>query len=175
VHPIDLPADRRLRLAFAHLLVLATATACSPASERSAPPQALALLEPATRCRVIVASMTDRVQHAARLAARARMGEERYRFDPSAGPRAFHDLSEAELCLAAGGDVPLLEQVRERRTQLTDRLERDYHDQRSRLQQALDAERGALARDSCHVLLSLLTGRDGPYVDWLREISRSAP
>lgn len=97
---------------------------------------------------------------------------QRYPFAPRDGVRAVLAFGEAAACYDAASDADAARRARGRATWLRERVEQDYRSSRFRLEHAIETANRSAALDEARVLLSLLEGRDEPYVDWLALLER---
>jgi hypothetical protein len=104
------------------------------------------------------------------LAASAKI--QRYPFAPRDGVQAVALLAHARACYAASGDGEGATRVEARAARLRTTLVRDYDGARFRLARAIRDENWRSAVEEARALLSLLSGRDGAYVEWLISLER---
>lgn len=97
---------------------------------------------------------------------------QRYPFAPRDGVQAVRLLAHARACYAASGDGDGAARTEARESRLRTTIVRDYDGARFRLARAIRDENWRGAADEARALLSLLSGRDGPYVDWLTSLER---
>jgi hypothetical protein len=110
--------------------------------------------------------------HGERREQTALASSERYPFAPGEGVRAVVAYSEAAACYAASNDALGARRAREHAAELQTRTIQDYRSARLRLDHALREQSYGDALEETELLLSLLQGRNDPYVEWLTNLER---
>lgn len=122
-----------------------------------------------TRCR---SEGANTFHLGSREAAAARSRQQRYPFDAREGVPSVTLYLHAARCLEVSGHADEAQELDARANALRERVEGDYDTARFRLSRALSNGDHELAISEAQLLLSLLDGREGPYVDWLILLDR---
>lgn len=97
---------------------------------------------------------------------------ERRAFHAHDGIDAVRNYEIASACFRKVGDTASANDASEQAKKLRDEMDHDYRTHRLRLKHALDVTDNADAHHEAKLLLEMLQGRQGPYVDYLTETER---